>query len=65
MCVFPDTFSRGSSLPLFAMVVATWSMAWPAVSPLTESIFEKVPFRQASMKAHRIRARLMEENSSR
>ena len=54
-CVVPDSFRRGSFLPLFEIVVATLSMVLLAVSPLMESIFEKVPFLRASMKAHKIR----------
>lgn len=52
-------FSRGSSRPLAVMVVATLSRAVAAVSPLTVSSRENVPFLTASMKVHKIRARLM------
>ena len=58
-CVLIALFSLGSSRPLAVMVVATLSRAVAAVSPLTVSSLENVPFLTASMKEHKIRARLM------
>ena len=59
MWVLIALFDLGPSRPLLAMVVATLSRAVAAVVPLTESSREKALFLTASMKEHRIQARLM------